>query len=373
MMYDVIKIQTAFANLVGWRSPYNPDFPALSSAVTTSNSGLYFQDQIPFLSIENMDAIAEDFDNMGLSIYVAATTYGLGAKVTYSDRAYISLQAANTGKTPDSNPTWWRTLLEQFLLDTNKQVALMTLEEMLTMKKLNNATKSLYDQVMVFEGSGSMAETVINESRFVGLKVTPGKFNAVAVKLNYIGLQFTQPQTDLKIYVFHSSQIDPVETITMSTTKTAKGFQWIELTDIMLYYSNIDQSTVTDQVDAGGCYFVGYFQDDITGQAIDKQWDYTKDPCGDCNKDEYNRWAYNIYNKFSRVEPFYVESDDQNGLLMWDIEHTQYPRIGNFGMNLNISVMCDMTDIIISEKKTLYTGRHQADGCLCCQADHVLK
>ena len=70
----------------------------------------------------------------------------------------------------------------------------------------------------------------------------------------------------------------------------------------------------------------------------------------DCNKDVYNRYAYNIYNKFAKVEPCYVEAADLNGALMWDIEDTNYPQVGNFGLNLNISVMCDITDIIISEK-----------------------
>jgi len=351
MMYDVTKIQTAFANLVGWRTPSNPDYPSLTSATTTTDSGLYFQDQYPFLSIENMDAICEDFDNMGIAAYAGGTTYGAGDKVISSGTAYISLAAANTGKTPASNPTWWRSLLEQYLLDTNKQVGVMAIEAVLSKKKLTKSTKALWDQVMIFEGAGSMSSTVINEGRFVGLKVTPGKFNGIAVKLNYLGLQFTQNQTDLTIYVFHSSQIDPVYTQNVSTTKTAKAFQWVALTDTMLYYSDIDQTTVANQVDSGGSYFIGYYEDDITGQSIEKQWDYTKSPCENCNQDVYNKYSYNIYNKFAKVEPISVEAASLNGHLMWDIEDTSYPQVGNFGLNLNISVLCDITDILVTEKE----------------------
>jgi len=350
-MYNISKIQTAFANLIGWRSPYNPDYPTLSSAVTTSDTGLYFQDQYPFLTIENMDAICEDYDNMGLSAYAAGTTYAADALVLYSNRAYISLAGANLAHTPSTSPTWWRPVVEQFLLDTNKQVAVMAIEAVLNHKKLTKSTKALYDQVMIFEGAGSMNSTVIKESRFVGLKVTPGKFNGIAVKLNYLGLQFTQLQTDLNIYIYHSSQIAPVATIPVSTTRAAKAFEWIALTDRMLYYSNVDQTTVANQVDSGGCYFIGYFEDDITGQAIDKQWDYTKEPCPNCNKDAYNQYAYNIYNKFAKVEPMYVETANLNGTNFWNIEDTQYPGTGNFGMNLNISVLCDITDILVTEKK----------------------
>jgi len=350
-MYDVSKIQTAFANLIGWRSPSNPNFAALSTATTTTNTGLYFQDQYPFLTIENMDAICEDYDNMGLADYVAGTTYASGAKVIYSSRAYVSLADSNTGNTPDSSPTKWRPMLEQFLLDTNKQVAIMSIEAVLNQKKLTKSTKALWDQVIIFDGAGSMSNTVINEGRFVGLKVTPSKFNGIRVDLNYIGLQFTRNQTDLTIYVFHSSQIDPVYTQNVSTTKTAKSFEWVALTDTKLYYSNIDQTTVANQVDAGGCYFIGYFEDDVTGQAIEKEWDYTKEPCENCNKDVYNKYAYNIYNKFAKVEPIYVEASSLNGNLLWNLENTSYPMTGNFGLNLNISVMCDITDILVTEKK----------------------
>ncbi len=39
--------------------------------------------------------------------YVSGTTYALAARVIYNHAVYESLQASNTGKTPDSNPTWW--------------------------------------------------------------------------------------------------------------------------------------------------------------------------------------------------------------------------------------------------------------------------
>lgn len=39
--------------------------------------------------------------------YAGGTTYALGATVRYNTRLYESLQAANTGNTPGSSPTWW--------------------------------------------------------------------------------------------------------------------------------------------------------------------------------------------------------------------------------------------------------------------------
>lgn len=39
--------------------------------------------------------------------YAGGTTYGLGAVVSYNNKIYTSLQAANTGNQPDISPTWW--------------------------------------------------------------------------------------------------------------------------------------------------------------------------------------------------------------------------------------------------------------------------
>ena len=346
-MYDLTRIQTGFKNLVGWRTPNNPDFAALGSSVTTTNSGQYFQDEYPFLSIEYMDAIGEDFDNMELATYAAGTTYGLGDKVLSSSRAYISLQAANIGNTPADEPTWWRPLLEAWLLEVNQQVAVMVIEDWLNAKKLNKSIKALYDQVMIFDGAGSLNNTVIQESRFVGMKITPAKYNSVIVDLNYAGLQATLDQTNLTFYLFHSSRQDAVATFTKSTTAGAKNFEWFAVGQ-HLEYANLD-SVVANQREPGH-YFFGYFEDDLNGQALYKDYDFSKDPCDDCNKDVYNKWSYNIYNKFCKVEPIEVASGNLNGIQLWDAEDTEYPRTGNFGLNLNISVRCEVTDILLTEK-----------------------
>jgi hypothetical protein len=48
--------------------------------------------------------------------YTAGTTYALNAFVVYLNKVYQSLQASNTGHTPDSSPTFW-----QYISVGNKQ------------------------------------------------------------------------------------------------------------------------------------------------------------------------------------------------------------------------------------------------------------
>jgi len=44
------------------------------------------------------------------ALYVAGTTYGDGDHCIYAHKIYESRQAANTGNTPSSSPTWWEDL-----------------------------------------------------------------------------------------------------------------------------------------------------------------------------------------------------------------------------------------------------------------------
>jgi hypothetical protein len=41
------------------------------------------------------------------AVYAGGTTYALAARVIYQSVIYQSLQASNTGRQPDTSPTWW--------------------------------------------------------------------------------------------------------------------------------------------------------------------------------------------------------------------------------------------------------------------------
>jgi hypothetical protein len=351
-MYDVTRIKTAFQGLVGHRQPSDPDIPQISSLLTASDTGLYFQDSYPFLSIETMDACLDNFDTLAFATYSAIGAYVIGDKVLYNSRAYVSLSGTvgtpNTGNTPSATSAYWRLQFEQELLNITNQAALTVIEEWLTVKKMNNSIKALYDSVMIFDGAGRIPNTIIREGRFVGFRLTPQRQAGIAVRLNFVGFQFTQNQ-NFNLYIFHSSKSTPLYTIPVVTTAGANNFQWISVDKLLPYY-NLDQTTVANQTDSG-CYFVGYFEDDITGQAVNKDYDFSKVPCLTCNKDMHNVWSQNLYNKYAKVEPITVNASDLSGTSMFDIEKVGFVWNSNFGMNLKIDVCCDITDFLITEKR----------------------
>lgn len=67
----------------------------------------------------------------------------------------------------------------------------------------------------------------------------------VTAKIEKIGLQMTGGTGVVRMYLFHSSQIDPIKTFDLNFTVTNGGFQWFPLTDCYLPY-------ISDKNNAGG-------------------------------------------------------------------------------------------------------------------------
>jgi len=126
------------------------------------------------------------------------------------------------------------------------------------------------------------------------------------------------------------------------TTDTARSFAWTDLTSFILEFAS-------SEYDAGGSYYIGYFEDDVSGNAIIKDMDWSAaGRCATCNA--YDARAYKLYNKYFDVIPFYVENPTDTNL--WDIQENSYEyyRNTNFGLNLEISASCDITALICQQK-----------------------
>ena len=73
--------------------------------------------------------------------------------------------------------------------------------------------------------------------------------------------------------------------------------------------------------------------------------DWSREPCGTCNKGDLN--VYRAMGKWVQLSPFYVNIEDWDGLL-WDIADNIYTNGDNYGLNLQFSMGCDLTDTIIA-------------------------
>ena len=140
---------------------------------------------------------------------------------------------------------------------------------MFTNKKINESTKTFLDSVQVVDGAARLEDTVVTSSRFVGFKIDLKRANNVKAVINYIGLQFTEIQTGLNIYLYHSSQKAAVGTWSL-TSAAANSFDWLSAATPTAGSNDMHYVNYAANIDSGGSYYLGYFEDDITGSAIEK-------------------------------------------------------------------------------------------------------
>jgi len=345
-MFNKSTVKTGLFGLIGFRDTDDPDYKSLATALTASSSGMYYSDYHPLVNYENMYSIAPNYDGYNYSDYSATATYATGDFAKSLNLSYEAVTTVPTGQLPgDTLGTYWKLPVNDWLTQKVEASINKVVNNVFVNKKLNETTKTFIDNVQIFEGAGRMQDVITPNSRFVGLRIRPKRINNIAVFLNYIGFQFTEIQTGLNIYLFHSGKYAPVST-TAFTTAAAYSFDW-KASTIELNYVDYD-----NDIDSGGDYFLGYFEDDISGNAIKKRHQFADPPCGGCGGGDLS--LYNLWSKYVEIQPFEVASGDLNGTNIWDLSKTGYPLSTNFGLNLSLSVKFDITDIIVSNK-SLFT------------------
>lgn len=101
--------------------------------------------------------------------YAAGTTYALAARVVYNHGIYESLQAANLGKTPDSNPTWWI-----YVSPTNKFKAFDTVNSTQT----TNST-TIYYKIVPGVSVPSISALNLTGASSIRIKVTDSTYGVI--------------------------------------------------------------------------------------------------------------------------------------------------------------------------------------------------
>lgn len=296
-MFDSRTI-TELKKVVGWKDHWDTtEIPALSSALKTTESGQHYQDYHPSVRLDYIQAL--------LPSNYALTT---------------------------------------FLDDIETSAINQLLEKMITDKKLNNAGMDLAKNNLIYDNV-LKDKSIINQGRFVGIEFS---FNSNSIGLraviNRIGLYLTAIQTSLKIHVFNSLQ--PSSTYYTFSSATANAFTWLEQ-DITLDYADGSDN-------AGGVWYIGYYQNDLDGQAI--QYDDLNWKNGYCRSCDGGKRAskYNSISKYLTMSPFYVDSADlpASGTL-WDTDKMKYTDSNNFGFNFNISIKCNLSQFWIDNRLTM--------------------
>lgn len=339
-------IQEKLLHLIGWEQNYDTSDLKISDALTVSESGLYFQQIHPLLTLQNMSCIAPDFKNITFPEYNSEKEYSKGNVVDYQGTQYKALQKAQ-GKQPDIESEYWveTNLFSEWLESKTKASIQKAIARYCNEKTVEGTNKPLCESRTLFDGTGRLVDTVKNKKNLVGFEIVPVRAKGVTTKINKICLQFTKAG-EYTLYLMHSSMDAPVKIIKLNKIRDNSA-EWFTVDDLYLPYQSEDN-------DAGGSWYLCYFQSELPegSQAIRKNKDWSKEPCGSCSRRELLAWM--AWSKYLEIHPFFVNEELINtkdkSLHLWDVENNQYTYDNNYGLNLEVTVSCDITDFIIEQR-----------------------
>lgn len=354
-MYRLQAIQTALMGLVGWEQSYDPDM-LIAQELTRSESGLTFQGAHPLCTLNNVRAIMPDDYALHYAAWDRTTPYPKGSKVRTADNQAILVwiaQRDNVASGPGTGDDWVRyNMLSDFLDGLMRNGINQAIQRFVTEKQLRSETKSLLEHRTFFDGAARLKSVIDATDKIVGFEIVPVRSMGVTMRINRIGLQMVGGTGEVKLYLFHSSQYEPIKTITVNYTNANGGFQWFDFDGENAIYLPYMGSN-----DAGGAWYLCYAQNELPEgmEALNVSKDWSREPCGTCNVGSVESWR--DITKYMQISPFKTsrpegwESDPE----MFDVETLCYTNTMNYGMNCEVSVECDLTDFIISQRHIFAT------------------
>ena len=365
-MVRISEIQNSLLHLIGWRQSYDRnDGLTISETLTESESGMYYQDAHPLLTLQNLASIAPDFKNIEYPAHDLEKTYLKGEVIAFEDKYYKAIDNVPVNTPIDDTTLWVETNPFSEWLETKTRASITKgIIRFINEKIAKGTYKTLCEKKLLFDGTGRIYDLVKNRKNLVGFELVPIRAKGVTTKINKIGLQFTKPGK-YTIIVCQSGSFQRYYAETFEKKK-ANTMEWFTPSvDLYLPYEG-------ENIEPGGSWYIFYFQSSLPegSNAIRKERDWSKGPCKDCSRAEFESWK--LWSKYLEIHPFYVNEEhvtnwavfnnDFNndyqhsimpyvGLELWDIEKNQYIYDTNFGLNLDITISCDITDFIVEQRE----------------------
>lgn len=340
-MYNSAKVKEGLSGLVGFRQTHGTQFETLSTSLTDGVM-FYLNDIHPMINIENLDACYKNAKQLGYEEWKVDKTYQAKERVRIGVLGFESLLDDNTGKDPQTENSYWKlinVLSEQIELSIKSSIDKL-LQAVFVRKKLNSLVKSVLDDFYLYDGRADFNNKNANNGRFVGFRISLNHLKDIAVNVGRISFQIDTPSPDLKLYVYNTSDPNPIKVIPIDYNQD-RAVKWFDLEAVNL--------TSPD-----GDYIIGYYESDLPAgaQSIKKETNLVDMPyCSSCNGRDYQ--LFKKRSKYMSIQPFYVDASNLNGTELWDESVEVYQERNNYGMNLLMTASCDLTDFII-RNKTLF-------------------
>lgn len=349
-MIRLQDIQTALLPVVGWQQDYNPD-NQIDDELTQSESGLTFQGAHPLCTLANVRAIMPDDYLYKYPNWNNVTGYAVGDKVKHTGKVWIA-KRGSVGAEPGKTPNVWAEFnsVSDFVRQLTINGINTAVQNFIQEKQLQQETKNLLERRTFFDGAARLAATIDPTGKIVGFEIVPVRAMGVTTKIERIGLQMVGATGTVRLYLFHSSQIAPMRVVDLEFTNTKGGFQWF--TPAEPIYLPYIPGTDGNGNDSGGAWFLCYNQNELPAgmRALNVSKDWSVEPCQTCLGGSIESWRQ--MTKYLQVSPFRIHAplDFHDYPEMFDIGQISYTNTMNYGMNVEISVGCDLTDFIISQR-----------------------
>lgn len=353
-------IQDSLLGLVGWKQTdeANPDL-LLSSNLLGSESGLYYQQAHPLLTLNNMASIAPDFSDYTKPEYDETNTYSKDQIVKVSTTAdgattvkyFKAIEDVPVNMKPEVAEGWPNYWIEtspfsEWLEDKTRATIYKAIYQYLNGKQNKGTYKNLLEDRILFDVTTRISDKITNTESLVGFEILPARARGVTIKINKIGLHFSMPGL-YRVFIMHSSRQLPVHVLTFTKTQ-ANTCEWFKTDGLYLPYIESENDAVA------GSWYICYLQSElpVNSQAINRSYDWSGMTCRTCNRRDYE--AYLAWSKYMEINPFRVNSNDfsieDESLALWDAEDMQYFTDKTWGLNLDITVGCDLTDFIVDQR-----------------------
>lgn len=364
-MIRLQDIQKALLPVVGWQQEYDPQHQ-IDRELCKSESGLTFQGAHPLCTLANIRSIMPTDFLYQYPEWNSVIQYKVGKKVRHNGILWIA-NRDNVGQEPqksDFNQDFnndfggespW--VIYNMESDFVRQLTInginTAIQTFIEQKQLREETKSLVERRTFFDGAARLAATIDPSGKIAGFEIVPVRAMGVTTKIERIGLQMVGGTGIVRLYLFHSSQVAPMRVVELNFTNTSGGFQWFNLQEpLMLPYIPSGEGN-----DAGGAWFLCYNQNELPDgmRALNVSKDWSVEPCQTCLGGSIESWKQ--ITKYMQVSPFCIKAplDFQQYPEMFDIGRIGYTNTMNYGMNCEISVGCDITDFIISQRDIFAT------------------
>ena len=296
-MYNINEIKECLRDQVGFRQVIRTELGTYSEDVVTSESGLFVQDAHKLLTDDNIDYAIPNFTDID----------------------------------PVNAVTLRNEYLQQLKVEAVNDVVHRMVHEGKVAKTINEKF-TIHDATPNYRS----LRPKLND-KFVGFIVRPKQMQGLTAQINKIGYLGNTDNQQIDVLIFHTSNlIDPVATINLNNND-ARKFKWQDVTRELPYLG---------ENETGGEYIIGYYTNDVAGTSFSTYYSFRKIPCKKCvGATRYNNW--NLRNKYIDVEPTQFDLLEDGTI---DYESAQYVHNTTFGLNIDFSATCNITEIICSQR-----------------------